>query len=293
MEEIVYLNGELVPRAGASLSVNDHGFLYGYGLYETMRAYHGKIFLLERHIKRLLDSAETIGLGSKLSQDELILACDKTLRENNLEDARVRVTVTGGDGDIFPWSAKDLKPTVLVTARSAMAYSEEKSREGYKAILSSIRRSKGSSLTRIKSVNYLESTLARREAAERGLDEALLLNEDGYLAEGGGCNIFFVRSSKLVTPTLGSGVLPGITREVVIELAEKLGITVSEGTVGLAIIRQCEEAFLTNSVIEVMPLVEVRDMLDHSVAIGKGKPGEITGRLMAAYRELVEKETSP
>jgi 4-amino-4-deoxychorismate lyase len=143
----------------------------------------------------------------------------------------------------------------------------------------------------MKSINYLLNVMARMEVAKRGLDEALLLNNDGYIAEGGGSNVFFVRSSRLVTPSLNSGIIPGVTREVVMELAESLGIGVTEGTVGLGIIKRCDEAFMTNAMIEVMPVTEVRDESGNSVSIGGGKLGKVTRQLMKAYRERVERET--
>jgi branched-chain amino acid aminotransferase len=290
MEEIVYLNGSLVPRSQARISVDDHGFLYGYGLFETMRAYHGRIFLLERHIKRLLDSAEIIGLGSQLGGIDLGKACSDTLRANGLEDARVRLTVSCGESDAFPWIDNGGMPTVVVTARPYAPLSAEVYSKGFKVRLVSLRRDR-SVVSGIKSASYLVSVLARREAEAAGLDEALLLNDDGFIAEGGSCNVFFVRSSRLVTPSLGSGILPGITRDVVMELTDELGISVTEGTVGLATLRNCDEAFFSNSIIEIMPVVAVSDHTGQMITIGSGKPGEVTKKLMAAYQERVAEET--
>ncbi len=292
MEELIYLNGSLVPRSEAHVSVLDYGFLYGYGLFETMRAYHGKIFLLERHLKRLLGSAAAIGLGDSLAGYDLDKACRDTLEANKLEYARLRLTVTGGEAESLPWSGGKVAPTVVITARPYAPFPPEKYEQGFKAGIAPVRRCSQSIITSMKSLSYLTSVVARREATAKGLDEALLLNEDGYLTEGGGCNVFLVKSSRLVTPSLASGILPGITRDVVLELADELGIIVTEGTVGLAVIRQCDEAFLTNAMIEVMPLTAVSDNEGNTVTIGGGKPGEITRRLMAAYRERVEKETA-
>ncbi len=291
MEEIVYLNGSLVPRSQAHLSVFDHGFLYGYGLFETMRAYHGKIFLLERHLKRLLAAAEAVGLGSGLAGLDLAKACREALAANKLEEARLRLTVSNGEADAFPWADTASTPTVVITAGPYTPFPAEKYEQGFRVGIASVRRCRESFMSRIKSTNYLISVLARMEAAKQGLDEALLLNDDGFIAEGGSANAFFVKSSRLVTPSPDSGILAGIAGEVVIELADELGIVVTEGTVGLAVIRQCDEAFLTNSMIEVMPMTEVRDNTGQSVTISSGKAGEITRRLMAAYRERVEKET--
>ncbi len=292
MEELIYFNGSLVPRSEAHISVLDYGFLYGYGLFETMRAYHGKIFLLERHLKRLLGSAEAIGLAESLAGYDLDKACRDTLEANSLEDARLRLTVTGGEAESYPWSGEKITPTVVITARPYTPFPPEKYEQGFKACVATVRHCSQSIVTAMKSLSYLVNVVARREAAAKGLDEALLLNEDGYLTEGGGCNAFFVKSSRLVTPSLASGILPGITRDMVLELADKLEIVVTEGTVGIGVIRQCDEAFLTNAMIEVMPLTAVSDNEGNTVIIGGGKPGEITRQLMAAYRERVEKETA-
>lgn len=292
MAERVYVNGSLVPIEEAKISAFDHGFLYGYGLFETMRAYNGKIFLLDRHINRLSSSAAFVGLGAAVDKIDIAGACMETLEANNLKDARIRFTVTGGEADAYPWDIKGGKPTVIITARPFKAIPEGKYKQGYKICLASIRRSKQSILSNVKSTSYIGSTLAKIEATGQGADEALLLNEDGYLTEGGSSNIFFVRSSRLVTPSIQSGILPGITRELVIELAEELEISVTEGTVGVAIIRQCDEAFLTASTMEIMPMTEAIDKTGRAVIIGSGKPGPVTLKLMAAYRNRVLKETS-
>ena len=290
MEEIVYLNGSLVPRSEARISVFDHGFLYGYGLFETMRAYQGKIFLLERHINRLLSSAKVVGLSNSLAGVDLAKACMDTLKANNLEDARLRLTITGGEADAFPWADTGSTPAVVITVRPYTPFPVEKYEQGFRVGIASVRRCRQSKLSQIKSTSYLISVLAKREAAAQGLDEALLLNDDGFIAEGGSSNVFFVRSSRLVTPSEGSGILPGLTRDVVIELADELDISVTEGTVGMAIIRQCDEAFLTSSTVEIMPMVTASDESGRTVKIGTGKPGPITLQLMAAYKDRVKKE---
>jgi branched-chain amino acid aminotransferase len=291
MAEMVYVNGSLVPSKEARISVFDHGFLYGYGLFETMRAYNGKIFLLDRHVNRLRTSASYIGLGAAVDKIDIAAACMETLAANNLKEARMRLTVSGGEADAFPWAGKGGAPTVVITARPIAEIPAEKYEQGYKICLASVRRSKQSILSSIKSNSYLASTIARIEATGQGADEALLLNEDGYLTEGGSSNVFFVRASRLVTPSIKSGILPGITRELVIELADELDIGVTEGTVGVAIIRQCDEAFLTGSVMEIMPLTSAGDKSGRAVIVGSGKPGPITQKLMAAYKERVKKET--
>ncbi|MFC2042358.1 aminotransferase class IV [Chloroflexota bacterium] len=290
MEEIVYLNGSLVPRSQARISVYDQGFLYGFALFETMRAYHGRIFLLERHMKRLRESDETIGLGSQLANAGLAEACVETLKANRLQDARLRLTVSRGEVDAFPGIGANIVPTILVTAKSYSPLPQEVYEAGFKAVVSSLCRCSQSPLSRLKSANYLTSILAKMELERVGLDEALLLNENGYLTEGSISNVFFVVSNSLVTPSLESGILPGITREVVIELARAMGVRVSEGEVKLADLGRFGEAFLTNSVMEIMPLVEVNHGTE-KIIIGDGRPGEITRRLLAAYKEMVARET--
>lgn len=291
MEEKVYINGTLVPRDKALISVSDHGFLYGYGLFETMRAYKGKLFLLDRHIRRLREAAGVIGMEEKVRAINLEGACKETLAANRLEDARVRLTVTNGDGAALPWVENKGQPTVVVTAQSYTPFSAEKYSGGFKVGVASVRRMKQSVFSAMKSINYLLNVVARMEAAAKGYDEAILLNDEGYIAEGGGSNIFFVRESRLVTPSLNSGIIPGVTRETVIEIAQGLGIKVGEGPVGIGIIRQCDEAFMTNAMIEIMPVTEVRDDKGGAAVIGGGKPGKITLQLMQAYQAKVESET--
>ncbi len=292
MEEIVYLNGSLIPRSQALISVYDHGFLYGYGLFETMRAYNGKIFLLDRHLTRLQSSAKSIQLDASFADIDLGKACIDTLKANGLREARLRLTVTRGEADSFANPVITCKPTVLVTAKGYSAMPEEIYNKGYRVGISSFGRYSQSLLSRHKSTNFLNNILARMEVEASGLDEALLLNENGCLTEGSISNIFFISSdSSLVTPSLQSGILPGITRMVVMELAGSNGINVTEKDVKLGELAHFKEAFLTNSVMEIMPLVEVRESTGKTITIGSGKPGSLTKRLMAAYKKLVAKET--
>ncbi len=286
MEEIVYVNGKLVPRDKAKISVSDHGFLYGYGLFETMRAYNGKIFLLDRHIKRLLNAAEVIGLGKKLKGQNLEKACNDTLKANELKEARVRLTVTNGENTALPWLDASGEPTVVITAVPYTPFPEKIYSSGYKVGIASVRRMKQSVFSTMKSINYLLNVIARIEAAENGWDETILLNDRGNIAEGGGSNVFFVEGKKLITPSADSGIIPGVTREVIMEIAKGMGITVKEGDISPKIIKKCDEMFLTNAIIEVMPVTKVGDDI-----IADGKPGKITRRLMEVYRERVRSET--
>jgi branched-chain amino acid aminotransferase len=288
--EIIYLNGQFISRSKAKLSPFDHGFLYGYGLFETMRAYQGHIFRLDRHLARLRRSAKSIGLThSILSTDEekqsLEATCTKTLDANKLKNARLRLTVSAGEDDMTPDPSICSNPTVLVTVQNLVPLPPEKYESGFKAMLSSLRRNSQSPLSRLKSTCYIENILARMAARAAGCDEAILLNEQGYLAEGNRTNIFLTSNGELVTPYLKSGVLPGITREAVLEIARVSNIKTLERQVELKELIEAEEAFVTNSILELMPLTWFEGK-----PIGTGKPGKITRKLIAEYRKLVDLE---
>ena len=286
MEEIIYFNGDLIPRSQAKLSPFDHGFLYGYGLFETMRSYGGAIFRLDRHLARLHHAAETLGIASKLAAFDLEKACYEVLKANSLAEARLRLTVSAGEGDITPNPATCSSITVFIVARGLVPLPPESYERGYTAVLSSWCRNGQSLLSRLKSTCYLENVLARQEAVTAGADEALLLNEKGFVAEGSTTNIFAAGDGMLVTPFTESGALPGITREAVLELAQSMGIMPVLRQVELSELLRADEAFLTNSVLEIMPLTRLDDK-----PIGSGRPGPLTQRLMSAYKELVIKET--
>jgi branched-chain amino acid aminotransferase group I len=285
--EIIYLNGQLIPRSKAKLSPFDHGFLYGYGLFETMRAYNGYIFRLDRHLARLRRSAQSLGLTHSVIASEakqsLEAACTKTLEANKLKDARLRLTVSAGEGDMTPDPSTCSSPTVLVTVQNLVPLPPEKYESGFKAALSSLRRNSQSPLSRLKSTCYVENILARMAARAAGCDEAILLNEQGYLAEGSTTNVFLVSHGELITPCFESGVLPGTTREAVLEIARTSNIKATERWVQVNELIEAEEAFVTNSILELMPLVSVE-----SRPIGTGKPGKLTKDLLFAYRKLVD-----
>lgn len=285
MGEVIYLNGKLISASEARLSPFDYGFLVGFGLFETLRSYNGYIFRLDRHLDRLMKSAGVLGIASKLSNIDLKGACYQILKSNGLTDARIRLTVSAGEGDIVPDPSTCREVTVFIVARGMKPLAEALYERGYRVKLSGIRRNSQSPISRHKSISWLENVLARSEARAAGADDALLLNERGFVAECSASNIFLVTDGVLRTPSLESGILRGVTREVVLELAQALGIATVEGQVELRELLAAEEAFLTSSIIEVMPLTQLDGRL-----IGDGKPGAITRRLMSAYRELVAKE---
>jgi branched-chain amino acid aminotransferase group I len=285
MEPLVFLNGALVPRSDARISPFDHGFLYGHGLFETMRAYSGRIFRLRHHLDRLARSAAVLCLP--LGGLDLERACNDVLRANDLREARIRLAVSIGEGEGVPEPPLQPKPTVLAVASEHVPIPQHRYDDGFTAIVSSIRQNSGSPLSRLKSANFLGNLLARQEARAGGVDEALLLNEHGYLCEGSTSNVFLVRDSCLHSPSEKSGCLAGITRGAVTEIAAGLGIGVVQREVRLEELFEADEVFVTNSVIEVMPLTRV----DGKRVGAQGAKGDgVTRRVMAAYKDLVATE---
>jgi len=280
VSELVHLNGTLVPRSDARIAALDYGFLYGYGLFETMRAYGGRVFRLDRHLDRLAGSAERLGIP--VETPALKDAIVETIRASELGDARARLTVSIGEGGTVPDPASCGKPTVLVVAGQYQPFPDEVYQKGFRAVVSSARRNSQSPLSGMKSLNFLESMLARQEARAAGVDEAILLNERGLLTEASMSNLFLVTAGVVRTPDLSCGVLPGIAREAVLELALE---AIQMDSLQLDDLRQADEAFLTNSVMEVMPLTEVEGK-----PVGSGRPGAVTRKVAGEYRETVGRE---
>lgn len=266
------------------MSVLDRGFLLGEGLFETMRAYNGRIFGIDRHLRRLHKGAEALGLRLP-SAAQLRSATSELLQANKLERARVRMTITSGPGGPGIVASTAVEPTVVILAHPLDLPSERVYRHGMRGVILPIRKFASAPLVGIKSISYGENLAGRRLAAEAGADEGIFLNHLGDLCEGTASNVFLYRFGELLTPDLESGCLPGITREVVLEAAPSLGLKVKTTAVSPIDLAQAEEAFLTSSTRELMPLVEI-----DGLPIGSGVPGPITERLHAAYREIVEAE---
>lgn len=279
--ELVYLNGRLVQRSQAMVEAFDYGFLYGYGLFETMRAYNGVVFRLVEHVERLIQGGQRLGFAGCLRASQLAAACTDTVRANGLQEARVRLTVTPGNGDGLPDPSRCRVPTVLVTARPYSPPSLEMYQRGFSAVVAVSRRCSESVLSGVKGVSYAENVLARLEAQRRGADEALFLTDHGFLAEGSVSNLFVVKGGVLTTPGV-EGILPGIARGDVLRLASAAGISSEQRPVKLQELLGADEAFLTNSIMEVMPLTRVEGK-----TIGNGLPGAVTSRLATDYRSLV------
>jgi branched-chain amino acid aminotransferase len=277
----IFLNDRIVPEHEALVSVFDHGFLYGDGIYETMRAYDGIVFMLDRHIERLNRSASLIQLIVP-SPDVIRNAVYETIRANGLKSVYVRVTVSRGKGPIGLDPALCPKPTFVVIAEEFKEYPEKYYSEGVKFIIAKTRRNLREALNpKIKSLNFLNNILAKIEAKERGAYESVMLNAEGFIAEGTVCNIFFVKDNILCTPSVDAGVLDGITRELVIDLAKGTGMQVTEGNFLPQDLFSASEVFFTNTTSEVMPVSQVEDVI-YPV-------GDLTKSLRIRYRENVKK----
>jgi len=289
MGQWVYLNGEYVPQEAAKISVFDHGFLYGDGVFEGIRAYKGRVFKLDEHIERFFNSAKAISLEIPTSPEELKEKILEVLRKNELQDAYIRLIASRGKGDLGLDPAKCPYPQLIIITDKISIYPEKLYEEGLELITSSVRRNSFSALDpRIKSLNYLNNILAKLEATAKGVPEAIMLNEDGYVAECTGDNLFIVKKGVLITPPVWAGILKGITRDVVIDLARKEKIPCEERVFTLFSVYTSDECFLTGTAAEVIPVTKVDGRV-----IGTGKAGSITKLLIKKFRELTQKEGTP
>ncbi|HOP66901.1 MAG TPA: branched-chain-amino-acid transaminase [Methanoregulaceae archaeon] len=285
---LIYIDGKFVPREEAKISVFDHGFLYGDGVFEGIRAYSGRVFRLEEHLDRLYDSAKTIDLQVPVSKAEFGEIILETLRKNNLREAYIRPIVSRGVGDLGLDPRKCPKPTIVVIAVEWGAMYGDLYEKGLKAITVSVRRNPAQALPpNVKSLNYLNNIFAKIEANYKGGDEAIFFDTNGYVSEGSGDNIFVVKNGEIITPpTLNN--LRGITRVVALEIAASLGITVKEQNLGYYDMYSADEVFVTGTAAEVGPIV-----LIDGRSIGSGRPGPVTRQLMAAFKAVTEREGTP
>lgn len=281
---IIYLNGVYVPKEKAAVSVFDHGLLYGDGVFEGIRAYHGRVFKLGEHIDRLYDGARTIAMEIPVSKDEMQEIVLETLRRNNLRDAYIRLVVTRGPGDLGLNPQKCPVPFIFCIAATIVLYPDAMYENGLEVITVSTRRNIPTACNpRVKSLNYLNNIYAKIESNLAGVLEAIMLNNEGYVAEATGDNIFIVKKGVLVTPPAYAGILEGITRNAVMDLARERGIPVEESLFTMVDVYTADEVFLTGTAAEVIPTVKVDGRL-----IADGRPGPITRQLMAAFHELTK-----
>ncbi len=280
MERKIYINGKFFKQSQALISVNEGGFLFGEGIFETMRAYSGSVFRLTEHLERILGSCRFLKLPFKENAQSLTEKINQTLQINNLSNAYLKLIISSGNKSSL--TSTTSSPTLIIIAREFESYPQRIYKEGFKAITSKIRRNPYSPLAQHKSLNFLENVLGKREAEERGKKEAIFIDPQGNLTEGATTNIFLVKQGSVISPALNSMILPGITREVVLEISSNLGIPIEERRVELKELYEAEEAFLTNSLVEIMPLVQV-----DSHIIVKGVPGPLTQKLKKEYQKKV------
>ncbi len=282
----VYIGGKFYDKADAKISVYDHGLLYGDGVFEGIRSYSGHVFRLTDHVNRLYESARSIHLEIPISREAMARAVVDTLAVNSIKDGYVRLVVTRGAGSLGLDPRKTTDPQIIIIADSISLYPPELYEHGLKIVTAGTMRNHPAALNpRVKSLNYLNSILAKIEGTNAGCLEALMLNHKGEVAECTGDNIFIVKNRELHTPSVDAGILEGITREAVMELARAVGIKVVERAMDRHDIYTADECFLTGTAAEVIPVVEC-----DARAIGTGKPGPITKDLLDRFHKLVREE---
>ena len=288
MELLIYFNGKFVPKNEARTSIYDHGFLYGDGVFEGIRAYNGRVFRLDEHLDRMYDSAKAIDLAIPLSKEEMKNAIIETLKKNKLRDAYIRPIVTRGDGDLGLDPRKCPKPNVFIITQEWGAMYGDLYEKGLVGVTVGIRRNAPEALPpNIKSLNYLNNILAKIEANVKGGDEAIMIDVHGNVSEGSGDNIFIVKNNKILTPPALNN-LRGITRAAAIELAVREGINVTETNLGLFDIYTADEVFVTGTAAEIAPVTKIDGRI-----IGDGKPGKITKKLMSYFKDITKIEGTP
>ena len=282
-EQLIYIDGEYYPKSQAKISVFDHGLLYGDGVFEGIRAYNGTVFKLKEHIDRMYQSAHSMMLQIPLTKEQVTEAVLETLRKNNMKDAYIRLVVTRGVGDLGLDPRKCPKATIIIIAGAIVLHGNEAKEKGITTLVSWVRRHPVDATSHeIKSLNYLNSVMAKIEANAAGADEAICLDKNGFVAEGVGENIFIVKNGRLFTPPVCSGALPGITAQVTARLAAKLGAEVTESNITPYQLFNADEVFFTGTAAEIVPIREVNKR-----QIGDGKPGSITKKLIAAFQKVV------
>ena len=286
---LVYVDGHFKPREEAVVSVFDHGFLYGDGIYETLRAYDGCIFLVKKHLGRLKQSARAIGLRLPLPLDQIESALDETLNVNKLREAYVRIQISRGPGEIGLDPALCPAPTMVIVAKPFHDYPAAQYQKGVSVMLAKTRRNHPLALPpSIKGTNFLNNILAKIEAVKANAYEAIMLNWEGFVAEGTISNVFMVRKGVLYTPGLKTGILEGVTRDLVLRLSRRKRIPVRETLLRPSLLRAAEEVFITNTTMEIMPVTRI-----DKKRVGSGIPGPITTALGQAYRNEVIRCSKP
>lgn len=280
-ELTIFMNGELIPASQAKVSVFDHGFLYGDGIFEGIRSYAGRVFKLEEHMDRLYASAKAILLEIPYTKKEMMEFVASTIRANNLKDSYIRLVVSRGPGDLGLDPHKCERPSVIIIADRIALYPKEMYENGLALASVAIRRPGTDMLNpAVKSLNYLNNVMAKIEANLRGLPEVLLLNQQGYVVEGTGDNVFAVKNGELYTPPPNAGILNGITRQVVLSLAQDMGVVCHEENLTLYDVYTADECFLTGTAAEIIPAVQCDGR-----SIGTGSVGPMVRQLVQSFFE--------
>ncbi|HEY2569035.1 MAG TPA: branched-chain-amino-acid transaminase [Candidatus Udaeobacter sp.] len=285
----IYIDGKFYAEAEAKISVFDHGLLYGDGVFEGIRFYNGRVFRLEEHLERLWDSARSICLEVPMTMRAMTEAVLETIRQNHLRDGYIRLLVTRGIGNLGLNPTQCKSPSVIIIAATIALYHEDFYRKGLTVVTCATRRSNPAALNpAVKSLNYLNNVMARIEANLAGADEALMLNDAGNVAECTADNVFIVKHGQISTPPVTAGALRGITRSLAFEIAAELGIGVKEADITRHDVFVADECFLTGTAAEIVPVVVVDGR-----SIGNGKPGPITTRIIAKFREVTRETGTP
>ena len=282
MTNYISLNGKIIPDTEGSISTGDRGFLYGDGIFETLRTYNGEPFKLTEHLERMRCSAEKLKISLEYSNAEISETITKLLEKNSVQDAYIRITLSRGEGGSGLQMSDGLRSTILIQVKSFTPYEKELYEKGMSLSVSKHRRSTTSPIYSHKTTNLLTSILLKEEAGSRSAHDSIVLNTDGYVAECIVSNIFMVNSGSVVTPSLDTNILPGITRRTVLDICQNSGIPAREESFKIETLIKAEEVFITNSLMEIMPVSKIDDY-----QIGKTVPGEITQQLMSAYKRLI------
>jgi branched-chain amino acid aminotransferase len=279
----VFIGGKLYDKEDAKISVYDHGLLYGDGVFEGLRSYSGRVFRLEQHLDRLWESAQAIRLKIPMTKEAMAKAVVDTLKVNNITDGYIRLVVTRGAGSLGLDPNRTSDPQVIIITDHISLYPKELYEKGLEIVTVSVVRNHPAALSpRIKSLNYLNNILAKIEGLQAGCSEAMMLNTKGEVAECTGDNIFILRRGVLLTPPVDAGILEGVTRDAVMEIARGIGLEVQEVALTKHDVYVAEEMFLTGTAAEVIPVVKVDSRL-----IGSGEPGPVTRDLIKRFRQLV------
>ncbi len=282
MTNYIFFNGKIIPVTEGSISTGDRGFLYGDGIFETLRTYNGKPFKLAEHLERMRCSAEKLRISFAYTNAEISESITKLLEKNSVQDAYVRITLSRGEGGSALQMSGGLKSTSLIQVKPFTPYEKGLYEKGMSLGVSKYRRSTTSPICRHKTTNLLTSILLKEEAREISVHDSIVLNTDGDVAECIVSNIFMVNNGNVVTPPLDTNILPGITRKTVLDICQNSGIPAREESFKIETLIKAEEVFITNSLMEIMPVSRIDDC-----QIGKAVPGKITQQIINAYKSLI------